>query len=81
MGLGGKVMFYLVIVDEDKKKFNVVGTRDDTKINEEIVKLQKQGRQVRCFNPQNINEQNLFTKAKEYEDQTGYEFVTESVLR
>lgn len=73
-------MFYLVIVDDDKKKFNIVGMYDDTKLNEEIVKLQKQGRNVRCYSG-DINERNLFVKASEYEDQMGYKFVTESVLR
>jgi len=72
-------LFYLVIVDEDKKKFNIVGMYDDTMINQEIVELQNQGRNVRCFTS-NINEQNLFIKAKAYENQMGYEFVTDSFL-
>lgn len=71
-------MFNLVIVDEDKKKFNIVGMYDDTKINEEIVNLQKQGRKVRCFTS-NIEDKNLI--AREYENQMGYEFVTDSVLK
>lgn len=72
-------MFYLVIVDDDKKKFNIVKAYSDLEINKTIVNLQEKGRNVRCFTSQ-MTDANLLIKARAYENQMGYKFVTEDVL-
>jgi hypothetical protein len=43
-------MFFLVLVDEDRKLFNIVGPMtDDTAWGRKIVELQESGKNVRCF--------------------------------
>lgn len=48
--------FWVVIVDDEKKTFNVVNpTTDDSAITERTAKLQQLGRQVRCYTTGNSN--------------------------
>ncbi len=47
-------VFFLIVIDEDKKVFNVVGPMtDDRGWNKKIVELQKSGRHVRCVSNTN----------------------------
>lgn len=71
--------FYLIIVDEESKKFNVEKMCDDTWINEKIVQLQKEGRKVRCFNS-GATDENIKYEIEKYKIQKSYEYVKESVL-
>ena len=42
--------FYIVVIDEEQNKFNVLGPMlDDTEINHKVHKCQDSGRKVRCF--------------------------------
>jgi hypothetical protein len=42
--------FYLIIIDEDRRVFNVVGPlHDDEEWNSRVVEMQNKGRKVRCF--------------------------------
>jgi uncharacterized OB-fold protein len=44
--------FYLIVVDEDQRLFNVIGPMaDDRPWNDRVVNAQKTGRLVRCFTP------------------------------
>lgn len=71
--------FFLVVVDEDKKVFNVVGPiTDDRGWNKRIVDAQKQGRNVGCFTWPTIDSvQNILDS---YSEQTGYRFSDMSVI-
>jgi hypothetical protein len=66
-------LFLLVVVDEDKKVFNIVGPiTDDTEWNVKIVELQKSGRNVRCFS--STPERSVAELSKLYSGQTGFTY-------
>jgi len=63
--------FFLVIKDEDKHLFNVIGPIDsDYYWNEEIIKAQKKGRDVRCFSHPGSDSKdtiiNMLTQSRKY---------------
>lgn len=68
-----KRSFFLVLVDDDQKTFNVVGPMtDDTAWNHKIVSLQEGGRQVRCFSTETTR--TMEEIAARYARQTGFAY-------
>lgn len=70
--------FYLVLVDHDKKMFNVIGPIiDDSDWNKKIVELQQKGRKTNCFSvPGSESLKNIISS---YSRQTGYDFSHELI--
>ena len=71
--------FLLVIVDHDRKIFNVVGPMgNDDPWNKRVVECQEGTRDVRCFTaPEGSTKESI---AVQYSQQMGYKCVEDSVL-
>ncbi len=66
-------LFFLVVVDEDEKVFNIVGPMtDDSEWNAKIIELQKSGRNVRCF--ASGTERSVDQLAALFSSQTGFSY-------
>jgi hypothetical protein len=71
--------FFLVLLDDDKKVFNVVGPMtDDTAWNKKVVELQTLGRRVRCISTS--ADRSVQAIAALYSRQTGFTHSTSLIL-
>ena len=70
--------FFLVVVDEDRGRFNVLGPMsDDTDWTNRVYNLQQTGHRVRCFTSSGATTAEI---ARSYEVQTGYSFAPEPLF-
>ncbi len=70
--------FFLILVDHDKRVFNVVGPiSDDTDWTHRIDELQKVGRNVNCFS--SSDNKSIDDIIDSYSEQTGYTFSHDSI--
>jgi len=71
--------FFVVVVDEDRGLFNVLGPMvDDTGITNGVYEAQQTGREVRCFSVEMPMTQEAIIQ--QYAAESGMAYVTESVL-
>lgn len=74
-----KKAFYLVVKDEDKKIFNLVGPMtDDSVWNERASVARSAGRQVTCFSTISSSPETL--ELLEFAKRTGFKYSSNSIL-
>ena len=71
--------FYLIMVDHDKKMYNVIGPiSDDSDWNKKIVELQNKNRKVNCFSVSGSKSfENIISS---YSEQTSYVFSQQLIF-
>lgn len=71
--------FYLVIIDEDSRVFNVVGPlQNDKEWNKKIAEMQKRGRKIKCFShPGTYSRHSII---KEISESRGYTFSDRLII-
>ena len=81
MSRARKKSFYLIIVDHDRRVFNIVGPiSSDRDWNTRVLEAQEAGRDVRCFSIEAADESELRLKAEQYRAQMGYAQTESSVV-
>ena len=74
MNSSRKNIFYIYLVDKDKKIFNLLDpTNDDTAWTKKIAEISSSGKNVMCFT--DPADKSKYEKIKEYSDQTGYTYT------
>lgn len=70
--------FYLVVKDDDRKEFFIVGPiTNDTAWNKKVIELQNQGRKVSCCSGNEGSKENI---VKFFEQQYGYRFTSNFII-
>lgn len=73
--------FFIVVVDRDKKQFNVIGPMsNDQWINRRVLKAQEEGRDVYCFTSNKATKQKVIENTISSSSFTGFVFTEENLV-